>query len=173
VIIRTEAPADAAAIHRVVASAFPTAAEARLVDDLRRDGDLRVSLVAVDDDVQGDDARIVGHVAFSPVGIANRNNNHGIGLAPVAVLDAYRRRGIGAQLIQAGLAACREGNYAYAVVLGNPAYYSRFGFEPASTFGLADEYGGGDAFQVMALARGGIPHGGGLVRYAAAFSALE
>lgn len=168
--IRRETPADAAAIHRVVASAFPTDAEARLVDDLRRDGDLRVSLVAV-----GEDGRIVGHVAFSPVVTAGRSHDrdHGIGLAPVAVLDAYRRRGIGAQLIEAGLAASRENKYAYAVVLGSPAYYSRFGFEPASTFGLADEYGGGDAFQVMALVRGGIPHGGGLVRYATAFSALE
>jgi putative acetyltransferase len=58
-------------------------------------------------------------------------------------------------------------------VLGEPAYYARFGFRPAAEFGLTDEYGGGQAFQAVELAAGGLPAGAGLVRYAPEFAAVE
>jgi putative acetyltransferase len=58
------------------------------------------------------------------------------------------------------------------VVLGGPAYYRRFGFTAAAGWGLADEYGGGDAFQVLEIRAGAIPRGAGLVRYAPEFAAL-
>jgi putative acetyltransferase len=165
--IRAELPDDATEIHNLVASAFPTEAEAFLVDELRRTGAIRVSLVAVDDDT---DHRIVGYVAFSPVLAAD--GREGIGLAPVAVAATHRRRGIAAQLIERGLESCREQGFAYAVVLGAPAYYSRFGFEPAPSRGLADEYEGGNSFQVLELVPGGVPNGAGLVRYSPAFAAF-
>ncbi len=165
--IRPELPDDADEIHRLVAGAFPTEAEAFLVQELRRTNALRVSLVAVDDDT---DPRIVGHVAFSPV--TTVNGSEGIGLAPVAVAATHRRRGIAAQLIERGLEQCRDLGFAYAVVLGTPAYYGRFGFEAATGHGLLDEYQGGDAFQVLALAAGGMPEGAGLVRYAPPFGAF-
>lgn len=161
VTIRTERDGDAGGIRVVVAAAFPSDAEARLVDALRRGGRLPVSLVAVDGD------RIVGHVAFSPV--RTESGSTGVGLAPVAVAASHRRRGVGAALIEAGLEACREAGYAWVVVLGDPAYYGRFGFAAATASGLRDEYGGGAAFQVMALREGGVPVDGGLVRYAPEF----
>jgi putative acetyltransferase len=189
IAIRAEIAGDAEAIRRVVAASFPTAAEADLVDALRKSGDLRVSLVALD----GDD--VVGHVAFSPVsrattrggdetsenigkvgrdGIGDRTSDgDGIGLAPVAVLESHRCRGIAAALIERGLEQCRELGYRFAVVLGEPTYYRRFGFEPAYPHGLTDEYGGGDAFQVLEFVPAGIGKDPGLIRYAPAFASLS
>ena len=163
-VVRPEQPGDVAAIHTVHAASFPTGAEARLVSLLREAEHLPVSLVAETD------GAIVGHVAFSPVSAAN--GAVGVGLAPVAVLASHRRQGIAARLIEAGLAACRSAGFGWAAVLGEPAYYSRFGFRPASAFGLSDEYGGGPAFQVIELVPDGLPSGVGLVRYAPEFASL-
>ena len=114
------------------------------------------------------DGAIVGHVAFSPVTTAA--GAIGEGLAPVAVLAEHRRRGIAAELIRAGLDACRTAGVGWAVVLGEPEYYGRLGFRAAAEFGLSDEYGGGPAFQALELAPGGMPRGAGLVRYAPEFA---
>jgi putative acetyltransferase len=165
VSIRAEAAGDRDAIHAVHAASFPSDAEARLVDALRDAGRLSLSLVASD---QGD---IVGHVAFSPVSL--RGASAGVGLAPVAVLPAFRRRGIADGLIREGLAACRALGSRFVVVLGEPGYYRRFGFMPASGWGLEDEYGGGDAFQALELEPGALPPAGGLVRYAEEFDVLD
>lgn len=151
-------------IHAVHAASFPTPAEARLVDLLRAAGRLRVSLVA---EVGG---VIVGHVAFSPVTAASTAT--AAGLAPIAVIESHRRRGIGAELVRKGLDACREAGVGWVVVLGEPAYYARFGFRAASDFGLRDDYGGGVAFQAVELVRGALPVGTGLVRYAEEFATL-
>jgi putative acetyltransferase len=160
--LRHEQRADRAAIHAVHATSFPSADEAELVDALRAAGHLTLSLVAVEQ------SQVVGHVAFSPVSVPDGPD--GLGLAPVAVLPAFRRRGIAAQLIRAALAECAEAGCGFVVVLGDPSYYGRFGFAPASTFGLYDEYQGGEAFQALELRPGAIPRG--VVRYAPAFSAL-
>ena len=160
-VVRPEQPGDVAAIRAVYVAGFPTDVESRLVSLLRAAGHLPVSLVAEAD------GAIVGHIAFSPVSAAV-----GAGLAPVAVLESYRRQGIAARLIEAGLAACRAAGFGWAVVMGEPAYYSRFGFRPASAFGLSDEYGGGPAFQVIELVPGGLPSGAWLVRYAPEFASL-
>lgn len=160
--IRPEQPADIPAIHAVHASSFPTDAEARLVDTLRASNHLTVSLVA---EVEG---VVVGHIAFSPV--SNALGQVGMGLAPIAVLETHRRRGIAAELVRAGLETCRAAGVGWAVVLGEPAYYSRFGFCPASEFGLIDEYGGGAAFQAIELTAGGLPKGAGLVKYGPEFA---
>jgi putative acetyltransferase len=162
--VRAERPGDESAIHAVHAVSFPTDAEARLVQLLRAAGRLTVSLVAEADGV------IVGHVAFSPVTTAA--GAVGAGLAPVAVLESHRRQGVAARLIAAGLAACRPAGFEWAVVLGEPGYYARFGFRPASAFGLSDEYGGGPAFQALELVPNGLPIGAGLVRYAPEFAAV-
>jgi putative acetyltransferase len=160
--VRPERPGDQAAIFAVLAACFPSDAEARLVDLLRAAGRLDVSLVA---EVDG---AIVGHVAFSPVTTAN--GAIGTGLAPVGVLAEYRQRGIAAELIRAGLDGCRAARFGWAVVLGEPEYYGRFGFRPAAEFGLSDEYGGGPAFQALELTPGSLPCGTGLVRYAPEFA---
>ena len=161
VAVRFEQDDDVLAIHKLHASSFPTDAEARLVDQLRENMRLRVSLVAEAD------GSVVGHVAFSPVAVAT--GTAGIGLAPVSVAQSHRRRGIAAQLIEAGLDHCRSLGIGWAVVLGKPSYYERFGFRSAATFGLWDEFKGGPAFQVVELLSGGLPSGAGLVKYSPEF----
>ena len=162
--IRSEEVTDHEAIRAVHVASFPTAAEARLVDALRAAGRLCLSLVA---DEQGE---VVGHVAFSPVSVAGAVD--GVGLAPVAVLPAFRRRGVAAQLIREGVAICKRLSLAFVVVLGDPGYYHRCGFVPASEWKLRDEYGGGSAFQVLELRPGAIPPAGGVVHYAPEFAAV-
>ncbi|MFT5051696.1 MAG: putative acetyltransferase [Chlamydiales bacterium] len=162
--IRDETADDHAAIQRVHTESFPTDAEARLVDNLRAAGNLSISLVAEDD------GQILGHVACSPV--TGPALTTGLGLAPVAVLPSARRRGIADQLIRAALAVSAEQGHGYVVVLGDPAYYSRFDFHPGRTWNLLDEYGGGDGFQAIELQPAAITPSGGLVQYSAEFAGL-
>jgi putative acetyltransferase len=163
--IRTEAPADAAAIRRVLEADFPTADEARLVELLHAGGHLLVSLVAEEDEA------IVGYIAFSPVRIDGAAaEEDGVGLAPVAVLPDHQRRGIGSRLVREGLAACERAGYGFVVVLGEPAYYRRFGFDRADRRGLGNEYGADEAFMVLELREGAIPGRGGLVRFGPEFA---
>jgi putative acetyltransferase len=162
--VRTELPGDLLEITAVHEACFPTPAEARLVERLRGSGRLRVSMVA---EIGG---RIVGHAGLSPVTTAA--GQEGGGLAPVAVLERHRRRGVAEALVRAGLQVGLDVGWGWVVVLGAPSYYARFGFQPASALGLRDEYGGGIAFQVIELRPGTLPVGAGLVRYAPEFAEL-
>ena len=164
-VVRSERSRDAPAIYEVHLGSFPTEAEAELVDALRVAGRLSVSLVA---ELGG---KVIGHVAFSPVTAGSEEV--GAGLGPIAVVDGERRKGVGARLVEEGLAACRVAGFGWVVVLGDPAYYARFGFRPASEFGLSDESRGGAAFQAVELVPGALPVGAGLVRYAREFAAFE
>lgn len=157
-LIRAESPADAAAVRAAHKAAFPTDTEARLVDAIRANGNDRVSLVA---EAQG---RIVGHVLFSPVEV---EGSEGIGLAPVAVMPGFQRQGIGAALVKAGIAACRELGVRFIVVLGAPRYYRRFGFRPTH---LGNEYSAGEAFMALDLEPHATAALHGVVRYGREFS---
>ena len=137
--IRAESPADEAAVRAVHRSAFPGDTEARLVDAIRANGNATVSLVAVAD------GRVAGHVLFSPVEV---EGERGLGLAPVAVLPDLQGKGIGGELIKAGIRACRELGAKFIVVLGEPRYYKRFGFRATH---LGNEYGAGDEFMALEL----------------------
>lgn len=165
--IRTETPADAAAIRRVLEAAFPTAAEAHLVELLRAGGHLLVSLVAEEDEA------IVGHIAFSPVridGAAAEETRVGVGLAPIAVRPDHQRRGIGSRLVREGLVTCERAGFDFVVVLGEPAFYRRFGFDRADRRGLGNEYGADEAFLSLELRDGTVPGRGGLVRFGPEFA---
>lgn len=166
VTIRPEAAEDMPAVRRVHESAFPTSAEADLVDRLRTNGKAAVVLVAEDE------GRIVGHILFSPATLEPPGSAVGFALAPVAVLHEYEHHGVGRRLVQNGLAECHAQGAGFVVVLGEPAYYQRFGFEPASKHGLRNEYGADEAFMVFELEAGGLPPPGALVKYAPEFGAL-
>ncbi len=159
--VRPEVATDNRSIFALHAASFPSENEAKLVDLLRSAGRLTVSLVAEVKET------IVGHIAFSPV--SSQCGSIGVGLAPLAVDQSYRRQGIADKLIRAGLAACDAAGFKWAVVLGDPAYYCRFGFRPAAAIGLVDEYGGGSAFQFFALKPDTLP-ASGTVRYAPEFA---
>lgn len=158
---RPERPGDAGAIRTLLAAAFGRAAEAELVDALRAAHALDTALVAEQD------GRIVGHVALSPVSVQGAYMPGILGLAPLAVHPDHQRQGIGARLVEAALAAARAGGGKVVVVLGDPAYYRRFGFRPAADMGLTCPWPGTEAaFQALILAS---PWPRGLVRYHAAF----
>ncbi len=163
-LIRPEQPADLTAIHSVVAQAFGSVAEAKLVDQLRANGKAVVSLVAIEND------HIIGHILFSEVTIGDTII---IGLAPLAVLPSHQKQGLGMLLTNAGIAACRNAGYAAMVVLGHPAYYPRFGFVPASRFGIKSEYDVPDeVFMALELQPGALANRAGIARYQAEFNEL-
>lgn len=166
-LIRPERIEDAAAVRRVLVTAFPTAAEADLVERLRANGKAVIALVALDGD------SIVGHILFSPVTLEPLAGAVGLGLAPVAVLPDHEKHGVGRRLIQNGLAECHRWGAVFIVVIGDPPYYSRFGFEPAAKHGLRSEFGAGDAFMVFELESGALPPAGTLVKYAPEFAAVS
>jgi GNAT superfamily N-acetyltransferase len=94
----------------------------------------------------------------------------GLGLAPVAVLPSHQRLGSGSLLIGTGLAHATTLGCDFVVVLGEPAYYRRFGFETASWFGLSNEYGVDEHFMALALKANGLKGLAGLVRYQPEFA---
>ena len=164
-MIRPEMPNDIESIREVNCSAFATLAEADLVDRLRTNDKLSVSLVALSNH------KVVGHIGFSPLTI-NDQPTRGLGLAPLAVAPTHQRQGVGQELIQRGIDACRSAKATFLVVLGEPGYYGRFGFQRASDFGLRDAYGGGDAFMAVELTNGSLNHWHGLVQYSSEFDQL-
>ena len=164
--IRRERPADVAGVRHVNESAFDTPLEANLVDRLRAEATPLISLVA------DDDGLIVGHILFSPVTLSSDDGVRVLGLAPMAVLPDRQRRGIGSSLVHAGLDECRMKGAAAVVVLGHPKYYPRFGFRPASSFGITGEYDvPDDVFMALELMPG-VLAGKGTIRYHPAFKAL-
>jgi len=137
-LIRGETPADIAAIHALNKAAFKTDAEAKLVDGLRDNGNLSLSLVA-------DDGGIVGHVAFSPMTFVAKAGSpkpplKAAGLAPVAVAESHRRQGIAAALIKEGLTKAKAIGVDVVFVLGDDKYYPRFGFCRAIDYGIESPY---------------------------------
>jgi putative acetyltransferase len=170
-------------------AAFGRPDEARLAARLRQEAAPLVSLVAEQA------GRVIGHVLFTPVTVEERPNRAAAPLAggslragvrvarpgrvelaagalgPVGVLPDAQRLGTGAALIRAGIEACRALDWQILFVLGNPAYYARFGFGLAAPRGLHYASHAFDtAFQVQELAPGALAGVTGWVRYHAAFS---
>jgi putative acetyltransferase len=160
-IIREETAADHAAVRQVVTAACGRDAESDLIERLRSDGDAALSLVAADD------KRIVGHILFSPM----RAPFRALALAPVAVLPERQRQGIGTALIQAGLARATTAGWEGAFVLGDPAFYGRFGFETALAAAFQSPYAG-PYLMARALA-GPLSVRSGRIDHAPAFAALS
>lgn len=164
-LIRTEIPVDAAGIDRLLRSAFPTGAEADLVQALREDGLLTLGVVATDDE-----GGVVGYVAFCPVDIQGEDRNW-VGLAPMAVEESLRCQGLGQKLVYEGLDSLNEFGYAAVVVLGDPAYYGRFGFKPAASHDLHCRWSGAEeTFQLFTLTDDALTNASGEVVFPAAFN---
>jgi putative acetyltransferase len=160
--IRRELACDASTIAALIAAAFLDAAHAShteqlIVDALRDAGQLSLSLVAEDS------GAIVGHVAVSPVAISDGTDGW-YGLGPLSVTPARQGLGIGSLLVERALAQLRAAGAAGCAVLGDPAYYRRFGFKPEPALvlrGVPPDY-----FQAIRF-RGPVPSG--VVTYHPAF----
>ena len=163
--VRAATADDAPAIRQVLLAAFPTAVEADLVDRLEREGDVALSLVADTGEA------VVGQILFSPMDVRGDGRAlDALGLAPVAVRPDWQRQGIGAALIQHGIASARRCGTEMVFVLGEPEYYGRFGFTAATARPFASPYAG-RYFQALMLNHAPLATAG-TAEYAAAFREL-
>jgi len=161
-VVREEAAGDFEAIRKVNRLAFGQDTEAELVDRLRAEGLIIVSLVAV---VNG---AAVGHILFSRLAVERCGPPlRAASLAPVAVRPEWQRQGIGGALVRAGLEACRARGVEAVVVVGHPKYYPRFGFSAELARRLEAPFGG-DALMAIELVPGALAAGGRL-RFPGAF----
>ncbi|HDS63316.1 MAG TPA: N-acetyltransferase [Methanofollis liminatans] len=165
--IRPEVQADYGAVFDLDVAAFGGDGEARMVGRIRSSAgfDPRLSLVAERE------GRIVGHVVLSGIVIQTPDRDvPALALAPVAVLPAFQRMGIGSALIRAALTAAASIGYGAVIVLGHPEYFPRFGCVPASAYGITASFSVPDrAFMALELVEGALDGIEGKVVYPAAF----
>jgi putative acetyltransferase len=160
--IREERAVDIPAIREVHTRAFGQDQEGNIVDALRANSGVLLSLVAVVD------GRLVGHILYSP---ASLDRLTGAALGPMAVLPEYQRRGIGSTLIENGNRKIQQAGYPSIVVVGHPEYYPRFGFRPSSTHGISCEWDVPDSvFMVLLLDESRMSGVLGMARYRPEFS---
>lgn len=169
-ILRGERPADFDAILEVNQKAFPTDAEAKLINELRKCKNYvkGLSIVAVEED------KILGHAMFTRAFIVNRGRRFNcLALGPMAVHPEHQRKGIGKKLMEEGLERARENGYKAVFVLGHAEYYPKFGFVPASTKKIRTRFAAPDEnFMILELVPNALKGIVGLAEYAREFNAL-
>lgn len=152
--IGNESTGDETRIHHVTEQAFLSGrhtdrTEQFIVDSLRRAGALTISHVAKAD------GEIIGHVAISPVTLSSGSTGW-FGLGPISVLPEFQGHGVGSMLMKSSLSALETMGASGCVVLGDPGYYSRFGFKLVDGLvfpGVPAEY-----FQALSF-NDSFPHG--------------
>ncbi|MCA8888791.1 MAG: N-acetyltransferase [Parvularculaceae bacterium] len=145
--IREASDDDRPAVLRVVEAAFGRKDEAEIVTRLWADDAAALEIIG---EINGE---IIGYCGFSVVTAEPELRGSVIGIAPVAVAPAHQNAGVGAAMIETGIAYCRTRGASLIVVLGEPAYYGRFGFKPASTKNMRwAALDAGDAFQLIDFA---------------------
>jgi putative acetyltransferase len=158
--IRAERAGDQQAVHRLTEDAFGQPDEARLIGMLRADGDVALSLVAEEGGV------LLGHVLFSPMTALVPV----LGLAPLSVAPHCRKQGIAEALVRKGLEMAQQSGWQAVFVLGDPGYYTRFGFTTEAAEGFANPYAG-PHFMALELNPGALSTSFA-VGYAPAFARL-
>ena len=163
--IREERPGDVTAIRNLNKHAFGQHQEGNIVDALRSNGAVLLSLVAT---LNG---RVVGHIMYSPLFVGGEVT--GAALGPMAVLPEYQRQGIGSKLVAAGNQRLKDAGCPFVIVVGHADYYPRFGFRPASAHGIECEWEVPDnVFMLLALDQTKMQGVSGLARYRHEFSSV-
>lgn len=145
--VRRAGPGDTAAIRAVHEAAFGRAAEAELVAALVAGGEAVYSFVGVGD------GTVVGHALLSRIRVGH---DEALALAPVGVLPDVQGHGVGSAVVRAALGAATADGERLVLVLGDPAYYRRFGFTRADRHGI-EVPDGWPAEHFQALLLGGAP----------------
>ena len=161
VLIRDEQPADRAAVHAVVTAAFGRHDEADLVDRLREDGSVVISLVSLNAD-----GIVTGHILMSRMEAPFT----ALGLAPLSVAPDQQRSGIGSLLVRAALQRAKDLGWQAGFVLGGPKYYGRFGFDAALASGFSSPYAG--PYLMARALTGSLPVSAGAVAHPRPFASL-
>lgn len=165
--IAIEQPQHYAQVFEVTRAAFAGDDEAHLVERLRADGLVRLSLVAVED------GEVVGHVLFTDLAVTvDARAVRALCLAPVSVRPDYQNSGVGSMLIREGLRQSAQAGFEAVVVLGHPAYYPRFGFSAKLAEKLVAPFAG-EAFMAIELLDGALQGEAGTVVYPEAFGIVE
>jgi putative acetyltransferase len=164
--IREERPGDVGPIRDLNQRAFGQSQEGNIVDTLRSNGAALLSLVAT---LNG---RVVGHILYSPASVGGEIM--GAALGPMAVLPEQQRRGIGGKLVEAGNRKLQETGCPFIIVVGHPDYYPRFGFTPASAYGIKCEWEvPDDVFMLLVLDQAKMQGVSGLAKYRHEFSTIS
>lgn len=163
--IREEVPGDIIAIRDLNKRAFGQDQESNIIDALRSNRAVLLSLVAT---LNG---RIVGHLMYSPASIGKLA---GVALGPMAVLPEHQRQGIGTRLVEEGNRRLKELGYPFILVVGHADYYPRFGFRSARSYGIKCEWELPDEVFMLLVLDDSKMHGiSGLARYRPEFSEIS
>ena len=163
--IREEQPGDIGAICEVHGRAFGQDQEGNIVDALRANGAALLSLVATLD------RRVVGHIMYSPLLVGDVM---GAALGPMGVLPEHQHQGIGSGLVEAGSQQLTHRGCPFIIVVGHSTFYPRFGFRPASTYGITCEWDvPDDVFMVLVLDEAKMAGVVGVAKYRAEFSTIS
>lgn len=160
---RPETAADAAAVRQVNLAAFDTPLEADLVDALRTDDSWLPGLSYV---AEAPDGSVAAHALLTACEV---DGVRALALAPVATAPAHQRSGAGSSVVRALLAAAKERGESLVLVLGHPAYYPRFGFVPASHFGIRAPFDVPDEAMMALVLDASVPVPAGTIGYPAPF----
>lgn len=162
--VREERPEDVVSIREVNRRAFGQDQEGNIVDALRSNGAVLLSLVAMQDD------QVVGHVLYSPISVGSAT---GAALGPMAVVPEFQRQGVGGTLIETGNRIIKDRGYPFIIVLGHAEYYPRFGFVPARSRGIQCEWDvPDDVFMLLVLDEEKMRGVSGISKYRQEFSTI-
>lgn len=161
-VIREEQASDRKAIFALTKNAFDQQEEADLIEALRGSGDIAISMVAEEG------GAIVGHALFTTLQAPDTC----LALGPVSVTPDRQGRGIGSQIIREGLKRAASAGWRAVFVLGEPAYYGRFGFKRALAAKFETPYPK-EYFMATELVPDALADEHGAVVYAAPFAAPD
>lgn len=166
--IRPENNADIPRIYQVTELAFRQNNESELINKVRSSEAFipGLSLVAVLNE------QIIGHILFSKIHIQTaKGPKEVLSLAPMAVIPDHQQKGVGGQLIRAGLEEAAKSGFAGVLVLGHPGYYPRFGFQPAADFGIECPFPApAEAWMALELIPGGLKNKAGMAVFPEVFN---